>query len=114
MQSTEIDRSRLAKSEKEYAALLASDDDWFARTAENVERLRASRHHALSNLDHEDFREFLDSLAFRNGGMVAGSYKPLMSLPLTQIFEVFESFGISRQLIAEEPTGREGCDSSRL
>ncbi|MER7477410.1 hypothetical protein ABTX60_07105 [Streptomyces sp. NPDC126510] len=110
MKSTEIDRNRLAKNEKEYADLLASDEDWFARTAEDVERLRVSRQHALSNLSYEDYKEFLDSLAFRNGGMVSAYYKPLMSLPLTQIFEVFESFGLSRQFIAEEPTEREGCD----
>ncbi|MFF5516692.1 hypothetical protein [Streptomyces coeruleorubidus] len=110
MKMTEIDRSRLAKNDKEYGDLLASDEDWFARTAEDVKRLRESRRSPLSNLSYEEFKEFLDSLAFRHGGMVSGSYKPLMSLPLTQIFEVFEGFGISRQFLAEEPTEREGCD----
>ncbi|MFH9014968.1 hypothetical protein ACH4C6_26775 [Streptomyces sp. NPDC017943] len=105
-----IDRSRLARDEKEYGALLASDEDWFARTAEDVKRLRESRRSPLSDLEYEDYKQFADSLRFRDGGLVSGNYKPLMSLPLTRIFEVFESFGISRQLLAEEPTEREGCD----
>ncbi|MGW7142484.1 hypothetical protein [Streptomyces xanthophaeus] len=106
----EIDRSRLARNDREYHDLLASEADWLARTAEDVKRLRVSRRSPLSKLSHEAFTDFLDNLVFHGGGMVAASYKPLMSLPLTQIFEVFEGFGISRQFLAEEPKQKEDCE----
>jgi hypothetical protein len=109
MNIAEFDRSRLAKSVKEYRDLRASQEDWFARTAEDVEKLRKNRRHPLAYLSYEDFKDFLDGLVFRDGGMVGGNYKPLMSLPLSQMFEVFESFGVSREFLTDVDETREDC-----
>ncbi|MFI8235002.1 hypothetical protein ACIGDI_40045 [Streptomyces sp. NPDC085900] len=97
--SRQSQRAKLATSLKEYHDLLASDEEWFARTADDLKQLRNSRSHPLSHLSLEDFHEFLDSLVFHDGGIVGANYKPLMTLPLTQVFEVFESFGIHRGLL---------------
>ncbi|MEV7547714.1 hypothetical protein [Streptomyces sp. NPDC089915] len=109
MNSTGIERGRLARNTKEYHDLLASQEDWFARTPEDVEKLRKNRHHPLANLSHEEFKSFREGLTFRSGGMIAGYYKPLMSLPMTQMFEVFESFGLSREFFTDEEHSREDC-----
>ena len=49
-----------------------------------------------------DFRAFLASLKFEGGGVSTGSYRPLMAcLTLTDIFEVFERFGMAREYFNE-------------
>ncbi len=97
-----IDRSRLAKNGKEYLDLLAGDNDWVARTADDVRQLRQAKEGVYAIPSERDFEEFVNSLQFNRGGVVSGSYKPLMaSLTLTEIFEVFERFGIDRGLALE-------------
>lgn len=95
-------RAKLATNLKEYHDLLASDEEWFARTTDDLKQLRDSRCHPLSYLSLEDFHEFLDGVVIHDGGIVGANYKPLMTLPLTQVFEVFESFGIHRGLLTRE------------
>jgi hypothetical protein len=96
------DRSRLAKNAKEYNDLLAGSDDWLARTADDVRQLRQAKEGVYAIPSERDFEEFVNSLTFNRGGVASGSYKPLMaSLTLTEIFEVFERFGMGRGLALE-------------
>jgi len=98
MKIATIDKAKLAKTDQEYLGLLSGGVDWIARTADHVSKLRESGDSPLAKLSPRDFDEFLASLEFKNGGLAHGSYKPLMSsLTLTEIFEVFERFGMSQE-----------------
>jgi len=98
----QIGRTALAANGEEYLALLASDADGFARTADDVREMRGSGTGPLSKLSEEDFEAFLGSLEFKGGGLAHGYYKPLMSsMTLTDIFEVFEGFGMSQGYFLE-------------
>jgi hypothetical protein len=80
--------------------LLSSKADWIARTADDVRQLREAGEGPLAKLPEPAFQEFLNSLEFKGGGVAHGYYKPLMfSLTLTEIFEVFERFGLSRECL---------------
>ena len=93
-----IDQSRLAKTGEEYLRLLSGKADWIARTADDVRQLREAGAGPLAKLPEPDFQAFLTRLKFNRGGVAHGYYKPLMaSLTLTEIFEVFERFGMSRE-----------------
>jgi len=99
MQIGSIDKSKLAKTDDEFKELVESDVDWFARSADDVRQLRGAQYGPFGKLPEDDFREFVDSLEFDGGGIATGSYKPLMgSLTLTELFEVFECFGVSQEL----------------
>jgi hypothetical protein len=99
MQIGSIDKSKLAKTDDEFLELVKSDVDWIARSADDVRELREAQYGPFGKLPEDDFREFVDSLVFDRGGVVTGSYKPLMgSLSLTELFEVFECFGMSQEL----------------
>jgi hypothetical protein len=105
MQIGSIDKSNLAKTDDEFLRLVQSDADWIARSADDVRELRQAEFGPFAKLPEDDFREFLASLEFNRGGLSTGSYKPLMgSLALTELFEVFECFGMSQQLFLD---GRE-------
>ena len=92
-----IDQSNLAKSGEEYLALLASEADWIARTADDVRQLRQGDKGPLAKLSEDDFTAFLASLEFKRGGVAHGYYKPLMAaLTITEIFQVFDRFGMNR------------------
>ena len=98
MQIGSIDKSMLAKTDDEFLALVDSDADWFARSAEDVRQLREHGYGPLTKLPEADFRAFLASLEFEGGGVSTGYYRPLMAcLTLTDIFEVFERFGMARE-----------------
>lgn len=92
-----IEQSKLARTGEEYLALLASNANWFARTADDVRLLRGAGAGGFAKLTDHDFTAFLASLEFNRGGLSTAYYKPLMaSLTLTEIFEVFEQFGMAR------------------
>jgi len=92
------EESKLAKTGQEYLALITSDADWIVRTADDLRQLRDSKVGALGKLTQYEFDTFVSSLLFGGGGVASGSYKPLMSsLTITEIFEVFEYFGMSRE-----------------
>jgi hypothetical protein len=102
MRIATIDRSRLAKNDQEYLELVLSDADWIVRTADDVRQLREMGEGPFAKLSEDDFHAFLDGLQFKAGGVSGGYYKPLMSaLTLTEIFEVFERFGMSREYALE-------------
>ena len=98
-----LDRSKLAKNGKEFIDLVASGTDEIARSADDVRQLRQSGQGALAKLSEDDFNEFLANLQFNEKGVITGSYKPLMSsLSLSEVFEVFENFGIDRDYLTSE------------
>lgn len=98
-----LDRTKLAKNGQEFLDLLTSDTEGIARTADDVRQLFEAKQGAFAKLSQEDFRAFLTGLQFNERGVVTGSYKPLMSsLTLTDIFEVFENFGMSRDYFTNE------------
>ena len=108
MQITPVDKSRLAKTAQELRALASSDADWFARTAGDVTQLREAGNNPFAKLPETDFRAFLSTLTFENGGLAGGCYKPLMyTLTLSEIFEVFARFGLSMEMFTRDDTG--GC-----
>lgn len=89
---------RLARNGEEYLALLTSDADWIVRSADDMRQARLSSMNPLAKLSESDFAAFVDSLEFKNGGVAHGYYKPLMAtLSLSEVFEVFEQFGMDRQ-----------------
>jgi hypothetical protein len=97
MQIAPLDRSKLAESGQEYLELLLSDADWIVRTPADMEQLRQTGQGPFAKLPEADFRAFIAGLEFKAGGVGGGSYKPLMaSLALSEVFEVFERFGMSR------------------
>ena len=101
MQIGSIDKSNLATTDDEFKELVKSGVDWFARSADDVRQLRGAQYGPFGKLPEDDFREFVDSLEFNGGGVATGSYKPLMdSLTLTELFEVFECFGMSQELFS--------------
>ena len=96
MTNAVLDKSKLAKNDEEYLALLSSDADWIIRSADDLQQRRGIDGDPLAKLSEEDFREFVDCLEFKAGGVGGGSYKALMSsLTLSEIFEIFERFGMS-------------------
>lgn len=103
MKIGKLDRSKLAKNGKEFLDLVASDTDEIARTADDVRQLHEAKQGAFAKLSEDEFNEFLASLQFNEKGVVTGSYKPLMSsLALSEVFEVFENFGIDRDYLTNE------------
>jgi hypothetical protein len=101
MQIGAIDKSKLATTDDEFKELVESDVDWIARSADDVRQLREAQYGPFGKLPEDDFREFVDSLEFNGGGVTTGSYRPLMgSLTLTELFEVFECFGMSQELFS--------------
>lgn len=97
-----IDRAKLARNGQEYLDLLLGDEDWIVRTPEDLTQLRAVGGDPLAKLSDEDFRDFVEGLEFKAGGVGGGSYAPLMSsLGLTEIFQVFERFGMSSEYALE-------------
>jgi hypothetical protein len=105
MNISTIDKSKLARTDQELVELAASDADWLARTSDDVRQLRGHVGNVFARLPEPDFRAFLSSLKFKNGGVAGGCYKPLMNtLTLSEIFEVFGHFGMSMQLFTDEAT----------
>jgi hypothetical protein len=108
MQITQMDKSRLAKTDKELRSLASSDADWFARTADDVRQLREVGNNPFAKLPETDFNAFLSTLTFENGGLAGGCYKPLMyTLTLSEIFEIFAYFGFSIEMLTRDDSG--GC-----
>ena len=106
-----IDKTKLATSGEEYRALVGSDADWIARSADDVWQVREAGHGPFVKMPEADLRAFMASLQFESGGLSTGSYRPLMaSLTLTDIFEVFERFGMSRGYFLE--THEAKCEGS--
>jgi hypothetical protein len=98
MRIAELEETKLAKTGQEYLALIASDADWIARTADDLSQLRDAKVGALGKLTQDEFDTFVSSLLFGGGGVASGSYKPLMSsLTISEIFEIFGRFGMSRE-----------------
>lgn len=105
MNITTIDKSKLARTDKDLLDLAASDADWFARTSDDVRQLRKEPGTVFAKLPEPDFRAFLSTLKFNGGGVAGGCYKPLMNtLTLTEIFEVFNHFGMGMELFVDDST----------
>ena len=109
-----MDQSKLAKNGQEFIDdLIASNTDSIARTADDVKQLHEAKHGAFAKLSDDDFNAFLTSLKFNESGVITGSYKPLMSsLTLTDIYEVFENFGMSREYFSNETIEARCIDGS--
>lgn len=102
MKTNAIDADALAETGAEFRALIASDADWIVRSQEDLHEFRDAGNNAHARVSDRDFHAFADSLEFKDGGVVTGSYRPLMaSLTISEIFEVLESFGMSRRLSLE-------------
>lgn len=99
MSITEVDKTRLAKTAKEFRELASSSADWIARSPEDLRQLRSSdRRSALARIPLDEFNLFVEGLKFDKGALTCAYYKPLMSsLTLTEIFDVFEHFGMDRE-----------------
>jgi hypothetical protein len=117
MQIGSIDKSNLATTDDEFKELVKSDVDWIARAADDVSQLREAQYGPFGKLPEDDFREFVESLEFKGGGLSTGSYEPLTrSLKWTEVLEVFECFGMSRELFddsRDERCVRDECIGSQ-
>ncbi|MEW9515738.1 hypothetical protein [Streptomyces tubercidicus] len=104
MKIASVDKSKLAQNGKEYIDLVASGADWVARTKGDLYNLRENEKDGpFAKLPDPDFHAFVSSLQFANeGGVASGCYKYLMSsLTLTELFAVFERFGMSREYFSD-------------
>lgn len=92
-----LNKDKLAKTGEEYLLLLSSTEDWIIRSLNDLNKIR---HDApFLNLSDKDFNDFSESLIFKNGGLAHANYGSLMnSLSLSEIFSVFEHFGMSPSL----------------
>jgi hypothetical protein len=90
---------RLARNGEDYLALLDSNADWIVRSKDDLLLLRRSEEGPLYKLSDKDFTAFVESLEFKRGGVAHGNYKPLMALTLTEIFQVFEYFGMDKEYV---------------
>ncbi len=107
-----IDKAKLARTGDEFKSLVASDADWIVRSADDVRQLRGVKDSVFAKLPEADFYAFVDSLQFKNGGVVTGTYKPLMaSLTLEDIFTVFENFGMDRRYLTETGGHEQACEN---
>ena len=98
-----IDNAELATTPAEYRKLVESDADWIVRSADDVWEVREAGYGPLAKLPEVDLRAFVATLEFKDGGVVTGSYRPLVAtLTLTDIFEVFGYFGWSRELFLRD------------
>ena len=98
MTNAPIDKSKLAKNDQEHLDLLSSDADWIIRTPDDLRQLRATNEGPLAKLPEEEFQAFVDGLEFKADGVGGGSYRELMSsLTMSEIFEIFERFGMDRE-----------------
>jgi hypothetical protein len=105
-----IENSELARTGEEFKTLVESDADWIARSADDVREIREAGYGPLVKLPQADFNAFVASLEFGRGGLVTGSYRPLVAvLTLTDIFEVFERFGMARELLLQPRTLEYEC-----
>lgn len=64
MQVGWIDKSKLARTDDEFKALVESEVDWIARSADDVRELRDAQYGPFGKRPEDDFREFVDSLKF--------------------------------------------------
>ncbi|GAA2395502.1 hypothetical protein GCM10010404_61340 [Nonomuraea africana] len=98
-----IDKSKLARNGEEFLALAASDADWIIRSVDDLRYVRENdKEGPFATLPEPDFNAFANSLRFNKGAVSGGSYRFLMpSLTLTQIYEVFERFGMAKQYFNE-------------
>ncbi|MGW7130129.1 hypothetical protein ACWGIA_17535 [Streptomyces bobili] len=103
MKVAPIDATKLAVDGKEFLALVKSDADWIIRSEADLHQLRESDEDTVfASLPEPDFQAFVSSLKFESGGVCTGYYKSLMaSLTLSQIYEVFSYFGMSREYFIE-------------
>jgi hypothetical protein len=112
MRLAPVDKSKLARNGEEFRALLASDNDWLARSVSDVRQLRDAKDGAFGKLKDDEFEEFVGSLRFNNNGVSTGHYRPLMaSLTISDVFEVFERFGMNNELALT--TLEEVCENGR-
>lgn len=103
MRIESIDKTRLARTDKELVDLAASESDWFVRSVEDVHQLRAEGGNVFAKLPQDDYDEFVAGLQFQNGGVAGGYYKPLLNtLNLPAIGEVFAHFGMSMELFLDD------------
>lgn len=109
MTNTPVDQSRLARNGQEYLDLVLSDADWIVRAPDDLMQLRETNSGPLAKMPEHDFRVFVDGLKFNAGGVGGGSYRALMfSLTISEIFEVFERFGMSPEYTRD--TLEEKCE----
>jgi hypothetical protein len=105
MRLAKVEQSKLARTDQELIELAASDADWFLRSSEDLDQLRAAPDNPISKLSPEDYQAFSEKLIFRNGGVAGGYYKPLMnSLNLPEIVQVFALMGMSMELFTSDET----------
>lgn len=93
MQSHRVDPNHLARTPAELRTLLSSGADWIVRQKSDFHRLRDAGHPALKKLSDADFTAFADSLTFKDGALVGGTYKPLMGLTKSEVHDVLHRFG---------------------
>lgn len=95
---TAFSKDSLARTAEEFNDLVASDAEWVVRSTEDLDKFRDEEGSPLAKLDDAAYREFSDSLHFHDGGIGGGTYRPLMSLPMTDIFKVYNRFGLGDEL----------------
>jgi len=97
-----IDKSKLAKTDEEYLALISSDADWIARSSDDLQTLRDTKEGPLAKLSEESYYEFVNSLMFSQGGLATANCRPVMNeLTLKEVGDLFGRFGIDLGLAAD-------------
>jgi hypothetical protein len=99
-----------ANSAEEFQLLCKTSPDWLVKTRQDVEMLQASSENPWKSVPIEAFRDFVDNLEFKNGGLAHSHYSSLEPhMNVREFLNMWSYFGISRQLFLMEADKK--CDS---
>lgn len=94
---------KAASSAEEFQTLCQASPDWMAKSQQDVEELYASSQNPWKNVPIEIFREFVEGLEFKNGGLAHSQYSSLENyMSFRDFLDMWSYFGISRQLFLME------------
>lgn len=93
---------KLARNEREWRALLRSNDKNVVRSMADWKKLLASRGNPLAGVDKQIVAAFTKTLKFKNGGFAHADYSMLVDVvPFSRFRKIWEHFGMSLELFAD-------------
>ena len=107
---------KLARNDREWKALLRSDDKNLVRTMNDWEKLHASDDNPLNGINTKIVSRFTKTLKFKNGGLAHADFSMLVDVvPFSKFRTIWEHFGMSLELFADHEgyycAGQGDCSS---
>jgi hypothetical protein len=96
-------RRQPARTEREWWALLKSDDSTFIRSMEDWQNaLKDPKHNPLKDCDPKVIEHFTKNLQFNNGGLAHADYRQVAKhLNYIQFKQLWAAFGMSMELFED-------------